>query len=226
MTFEGIEGSGKTTQCQRLAHLLRDEGYQVIVTREPGGTSFGEKIRTLLLRNISQNLPHDQLTPACEAALVFASRAHHVTHKMVPALSQGLIVLCDRFSDSTLAYQGYGRGLDLKKLRIFNDLVTDRLTPDHTYLLDIPVKQGLARRRKTRSQNRLDQESHSFHGRVRRGFLALAKLNSQRITVLDGRKSPEAIAAEVAATAHSIIRLKRRSRPGSLLHRHRTPVTA
>jgi dTMP kinase len=226
ITFEGIEGSGKTTQCQRLALLLRREGYQVIVTREPGGTSFAEKIRTLLLRDSSHKLHHEHLTPACEASLVFASRAHHVTHKIVPALSQGLVVLCDRFSDSTLAYQGYGRGLDLEKLSVFNDLVANWLTPDHTFLFDIPVKQGLARRMKARGQNRIDKESLSFHDKVRRGFLALAHINSQRITILDGRRSPEVIASEVAATTHSIITLKLKSQRRSLLHPHRTRVTA
>jgi dTMP kinase len=226
ITFEGIEGCGKTTQCQRLALLLRGEGYQVIVTREPGGTSFAEKIRTLLLRDSSQKLHPEQLTPACEAGLVFASRAHHVTHKIVPALSQGLVVLCDRFSDSTLAYQGYGRGLDLEKLIVFNNLATDWLTPDHTFLFDIPVKQGLARRKKARGQNRIDKESLSFHNKVRQGFLALAQMNSHRITVLDGRRSPEVIATDVSARTHSLITLKLKSQRKSLLHPHQTRVTA
>ncbi len=226
ITFEGIEGCGKTTQCQRLALLLRREGYQVMVTREPGGTSFAEKIRTLLLKDSSPKRDHEPLTPACEAGLVFASRAHHITHKIVPALSQGIVVLCDRFSDSTLAYQGYGRGMDLKKLIIFNDLVTNFLTPDHTFVLDIPVKQGLARRKKARGQNRIDKESLSFHNKVRRGFLALAQRHPQRITVLDGSKSPEAIATAVSARIHSLINMKLKSKRKFDLRPHRTLVTA
>jgi dTMP kinase len=226
ITFEGIEGCGKTTQCQRLAFILRREGYQVMVTREPGGTLFAEKIRALLLGDSTQKLPHEPLTPACEAGLVFASRAHHVTHKIVPALSQGMVVLCDRFSDSTLAYQGYGRGLDLEKLIVFNDLVTNWLAPDHTFLFDLPAKQGLARRKKARGQNRIDKESLSFHNKVRRGFLALSQVNSQRITVLDGRRSPEVIATEISATTHSLIALKLKSQRKSILIPHRTRVTA
>ena len=226
ITFEGIEGCGKTTQCQRLALLLRGEGYEVLVTREPGGTSFAEKIRTLLLKDSSPKLLDEPLTPACEASLVFASRAHHVTHKIIPALSRGLVVLCDRFSDSTFAYQGYGRGLDLEKLIIFNDLATNRLIPDHTYLFDIPVKQGLARRKKARGENRIDKESLSFHNKVRKGFLALAHMHSQRITVLDGRRSPEIISTEVSASIHTLITLKLKSQRNSIHPPHRTRVTA
>ena len=221
ITFEGIEGCGKTTQCQHLALLLRREGYQVMVTREPGGTVFAEKIRTLLLRESTQNIHQEPLTPACEAGLVFASRAHHITHKIIPALTQGLVVLCDRFSDSTFAYQGYGRGLSLEKLILFNNLVTNSLIPDHTFLLDIPVKQGLARRKRARTQNRIDKEALSFHNKVRRGFLALAEVNSQRITVLDGRRTPEDIATDVSAKTHSLIALKLKSQLRINLHRRR-----
>lgn len=226
ITFEGIEGCGKTTQCQRLALLLREEGYQVLVTREPGGTPFAERIRALLLKDSSSRILHEPLTPACEAGLVFASRAHHVTYKIIPALSQGLVVLCDRFSDSTLAYQGYGRGLDLEKLVVFNGLATNYLKPDHTFLFDIPVKQGLARRKKARGQNRIDKESISFHNKVRKGFLALAQMHSQRITVLDGGKSPDLIATKVLATTHSLITSKLKSQRRSHFHPHRTRVTA
>ncbi len=226
ITFEGIEGCGKTTQCQRLALLLRDEGYEVIITREPGGTSFAEKIRTLLLKDSSQKLLDEPLTPVCEAGLVFASRAHHVTHKIVPALSQGLVVLCDRFSDSTLAYQGYARGLDLEKLIAFNDLATNSLVPDHTFLFDIPAEQGLERKKKARGQNRIDKESLSFHNKVRRGFLALSKIHSERITVLDGRRSLEVIAEDVSAKTQSIITRKLKSQGTSFRIPHRPRVTA
>ena len=223
ISFEGIEGCGKTTQAQRLARLLQGEGMKILETREPGGTPFAEEIRNLLLKDILPKHRNEWVTPPCEAALIFASRAHHVTYRIRPALSQGLVVLCDRFSDSTLAYQGYGRGLDLKDLIHFNDFSTDQLSPDHTFLFDLPVKQGLARRRRASKQNRLDKESVSFHERVRRGFLDLARKHPTRITVLDGRKSPEAIATEVAATTHSIINLKMKPRVKTNLAQQGTP---
>ena len=226
ITFEGIEGCGKTTQCQRLALFLGREGYQVLVTREPGGTPFAERIRTLLLRDSTQKRGQEELTPACEAGLVIASRAQHVALKIVPALSQGLVVLCDRFSDSTLAYQGYGRGLNLENLHLFNDLAADSLAPDHTFLLDIPVKQGLTRRKRAKGENRIDKESFSFHNKVRRGFLALAQRHSERITVLDGRSSPEVIAGEVSTITQSLLTLKLKSQPRSLLHSDPNRVTA
>lgn len=226
ITLEGIEGCGKTTQSRRLAVFLRAEGYQIIETREPGGTPLGEEIRTLLLDSPGRHHRQQRLTPACEAALVFASRSHHVTHKIAPALSQGIAVVCDRFSDSTLAYQGYGRGLDLAELQAFNDVVTHGVKPDLTFLFDLPVKQGLARRHKTRNQNRLDRESLSFHERVRRGFLALARGNSHRIVVIDARKSPDLIAANVIAATRSLIARNITAQPGQTHRHHRTAMTA
>jgi len=198
ITFEGIEGCGKTTQCHRLAIGLRKEGFQVVETREPGGTFFAERIRSLFLKNAKGKGMSESLTPQCETALVLASRSQHITHTIVPALFEGHIVLCDRFSDSTLAYQGYGRGLDLHTLLAFNQFVTGGLTPALTFLFDLPVQQGLARRKGSGTSNRLDRERRAFHERVRQGFLHLAGINSDRMIVLNGRQSPEIIASQVA----------------------------
>ena len=197
-TFEGPEGSGKTTQCQRLARWLINRGQPVVVTREPGGTSLAEAIRELLLRqNHGSKGFKEVMTPECETALILAARSQHLAHVILPALQKGITVLCDRFFDSTLAYQGYGRGINLQVLTRFNTFVTAGIEPDLTFLLDLPVKAGLERRKKTRRQNRLDRESLAFHERVRRGFLALAQKNPARWRTLDGRCSPEQLAQDI-----------------------------
>lgn len=202
--MEGVEGSGKTTQLGRLAGRLRGEGYPVLVTREPGGTPVAEKLRALLLQTA-----RERMLPECEALLIFAGRSQHVAHVIRPALRQGAIVLCDRFSDSTLAYQGYARGLDLARLGAFDHFATQGLRPDLTLLFDVPVSRGLGRRaRERKGQNRLDREHRRFHRRVRSGYLDLAARHPRRIKVIDGRAAPEAVAARVAAIVHSY--LKRR----------------
>ena len=197
ITFEGIEGSGKSTQCQQLAATLASNGYSVLETREPGGTLCAERIRALLLDNAPKNQKQETLTPECETALVLAARSQHMTHQIRPALAKSTIVLCDRFTDSTLAYQGFGRKLDIEALRTFNYFVTQGLDPDLTFLFDLPVTQGLARRARTKNQNRLDRESQAFHSRVRRGFLKLATQFPDRIIVVNARHSPEQIAKTI-----------------------------
>lgn len=197
ITFEGMEGSGKTTQCHRLAKLLREEGHRVVETREPGGTPLAERIREILLGSSDQ--PAEPMTPECEACLVLACRSQHRMAVIEPALKEGAVVLCDRFSDSTLAYQGYGRGLDLATLRRLDRVATQGLIPDLTLLFDVPVPIGLARRRRESDLNRLDREASRFHERVRRGFLALAARHPRRIKVLDGRADPDRITGETAA---------------------------
>lgn len=207
ITLEGIEGSGKTTQLARLGKFLREKGYRVVETREPGGTPLAEQIREIML-NVPNHMPSEQLTarltermtPEGEAALVFAARAQHVTHVIKPSLKDGAIVLCDRFSDSTLAYQGYARGLDIRTLKTLNRFATGGLTPDLTLLLDLPVETGLARRRRHEAeQNRLDRETRQFHNRVRKGFLDLAAHEPRRIKLVDAAADPDRITADVAA---------------------------
>jgi dTMP kinase len=202
ITLEGPEGSGKSTQAIRLATALRQAGYSVVHTREPGGTPLAEAIR----HNLLSASPREPVTAATEALLILAARSQHVAHVIMPALQQGRIVLCDRFSDSTFAYQGYGRDGDMRWLRRSNTVASGGLAPDLTLLFDLPVSVGLARRRKARGkQNRLDRESERFHRKVRRGFLALARQAPHRITVIDATQRPDKIA--VAAQAVVLRRL-------------------
>ncbi|MGH7231997.1 MAG: dTMP kinase [Nitrospiraceae bacterium] len=205
ITFEGIEGSGKTTQLARLAKLLRELGYRVMETREPGGTPIAERIRELLLGMSLASGRHESapatepLTAECEAALIFAARSQHVAAVIEPALTEGAMVLCDRFSDSTLAYQGYARGLPLRTLHAMNRFATCGLTPDLTLLFDLPVAVGLKRRRQQGTQqNRLDRESARFHERVRKGFLDLHTRHARRIRLVDARADPDAVADKAA----------------------------
>ena len=193
ITLEGTEGSGKSTQAARLAEALRAEGYAVLLTREPGGTPAAEQLRAVLLKNNSESLAAET-----ESFVILAARRQHVDHVIAPALRQGAIVICDRFVDSTLAYQGYARGLELKTLRAMNRWATGGLTPDLTLLFDLPVATGLRRRqRDAAGQNRLDRETTRFHQRVRSGFLELARKEPRRIKPVNAARTPEKIADDV-----------------------------
>lgn len=222
ITFEGIEGSGKTTQLRRLTTLLRQDGYRVVETREPGGTSTAERIREILLRTPGKLPVTEPMTAACELYLILAARSEHVTHIIEPALQAGAIVLCDRFSDSTLAYQGYGRGLDRAMLRDMNRLATGGLEPDLTLLFDVPVSTGLSRRRKfALEQNRLDRETQDFHEKVRRGFLKLAAREPGRIKIIDGLPHPETVAVAVRSAVQAFLTKARTKRLRTVLHSQR-----
>jgi dTMP kinase len=193
ITLEGIEGSGKTTHASRLYQVLTANGYLVLPTREPGGTPIGERLRAVLLDHSTE-----PIAPETEAFLILAARRQHVDHVIRPALLQGRIVLCDRFFDSTLAYQGYARGLDLTLLRMMNTWATDNLVPDLTLLFDVPVTTGLRRRhRDAASQNRLDQETERFHRKVRAGFLRLARREPRRIKIVNATQPPDLTGATV-----------------------------
>ena len=177
ITFEGIDGSGKTTQLQRLGTFLREAGYDVLTTREPGGTPLGRQIRQALLDGESGSVD-----PLAELLLYAADRAQHVRQLIRPALLAGRIVLCDRFCDATIAYQGYGRGFAIDLITQLNQLATDGLTPDLTLLYDLPVEEGLARTRgrqtggtpgRENQADRLDREPLDFHRRVREGYHSL-----------------------------------------------------
>ena len=195
ITLEGIEGSGKSTQIRHLAEILTQSGYRVFQTREPGGTVTAETIRNILLTAS----PHEPVTPQTEALLIFAARCQHVTHLIRPALRRGTLVLCDRFSDSTFAYQGFARGLDLEWLRAANEVATGGLTPDLTLVLDLPVSVGLARRRADRGeQNRLDRETERFHRKVRRGFLTVAAEEPGRITIVNANRPAQEVQDELS----------------------------
>ncbi len=191
ITFEGPEGGGKSTQVHRLAARLADDGYAVWTTREPGGTRVGETIRPLLL---GKEAP--ALTAWAEALLFTAARAQLVEDVIRPRLVRGEIVICDRFSDSTLAYQGYGRGLDLVALRRLQAGVTDGLQPGLTLLLQIPVEAGLARI-PSAAQDRLDRETVAFHERVSAGYRQMAADEPHRWQEVDASASPDLVAASV-----------------------------
>lgn len=221
ITFEGIEGSGKTSQCARLAKRLREDNYRVVETREPGGTPLAEQIRDLLLAGPRTPGRPEHMAPASEALLILACRSQHVAQVIEPALHEGAVVLCDRFFDSTLAYQGYGRGLDLQALRILNRFATDGLTPDLTLLFDVPVTIGLSRRRRQErhhgiARNRIDRETRRFHDRVRKGFLELAADDPERIRVVDGSPDPEIVGNKVTSLVHRFLSAqpKKRLKPG------------
>ena len=194
ITLEGIEGSGKSTHIRHLAEELTRAGHRVLQTREPGGTASAEAIRQILL-SVST---HERITPLTEALLILAARCQHLTYLIRPALRQGTVVLCDRFSDSTFAYQGFARGLDLQWLRAANEVATGGLTPDLTLVLDLPVSVGLARRRAGRGQqNRLDRETERFHLKVRRGFLALAAEAPSRMTIVNANRPMQEVRHEL-----------------------------
>ncbi len=190
ITFEGAEGSGKTTQIRLLAAALARSGYRVVTTREPGGTRVGDAIRTLLLDH-----RHTEISPRAETLLFQAARAQLVDEVIHPALAAGSIVLCDRYADSTLAYQGYGRGQSLDTLKQLGDYATDHLQPTLTIYLDIDVSEGLARKRTAAPEewNRMENLDIAFHQRVRKGYLALAAAEPERWLVLDATQPIEAL---------------------------------
>jgi len=186
VVIEGVEGSGKSTLLSGLAKRLRDEGREVEVTREPGGTPLGDAAREIFLN------PSVSIAPLTESMLVNAARAQHVSEVIRPALAAGRIVLCDRFTDSTLAYQGYGRGLDLAALRTVCDIAAGGLSPDLTLLLDLPVAAARERMSERAAKtDRIESEGDAFHERVRQGFLELAR--SPHHCVLDAAQSPEQV---------------------------------
>jgi dTMP kinase len=186
VTFEGIEGAGKSTLLKLTEEYLRNRGYTVFSTFEPGDTELGRKIRELLLEP-SLEVP----SPESELLLYLADRAEHVQKKLIPALKQYKIVLCDRFSDSTIAYQGYGRGIDVDTLLKLDHYARKGLTPDLTILLDLDPEEGLSRNNRLGKGDRFEKESIEFHRRVREGFLQIAKREPQRIKVIDASQSIE-----------------------------------
>jgi dTMP kinase len=197
ITIDGVEGAGKSTQAARLADALRRDGREVVLTREPGGTELGRALRRMLLDDDSPGP-----TPETELLLYLADRAEHVRRLIQPALARGALVVADRFSDSTIAYQSYGRGLPLETVRRLDAFARGGVSPGLTFILDLPPDEGLARARSTGPADRLEREALDFHRRVRDGFLAIAATEPDRIVLLDAR-------LDIAELAHRIAELAR-----------------
>ena len=213
ITFEGLDGTGKSTQMEKLARTLRARGLVVVVTREPGGTPTGEKIRDVILDSATAGL-----SPMAEMALMFASRVQHIREVIEPALAEGKIVLCDRFTDSTEAYQGAGRKLGSKAVLELHRILCDDLQPELTVLMDSDVASSVerARRRNQKSakngrslkdENRFEQENRGFFGRVRNGYMAIARREPGRVAVIDARGTPSQTHAKILEVVCAKLRL-------------------
>jgi dTMP kinase len=206
ITFEGIEGSGKSTQILLLQQYLQSRGMRVVLTREPGGTAIGNQVRKILL-----DPANTALDPAAELLLYAASRAQHLREVILPALKGGMVVLCDRFSDATLAYQGYGRGLDLEMILSLDRLVTTGMRPDLTVLFDIDAAAGVARAhgrnrdRGLEAEARFENEEIAFHERVRQGYLTLVRQEPGRIRMVDASPPPEDVQKNVRIVVDEVL---------------------
>lgn len=201
ISFEGGEGAGKSTQISYLNEFLTRQGHAVLVTRQPGGTLYGKKIRELILSPDE----HESLSARAELFLYLADRAHHVDTVIRPALEQGQIVICDRYADSTLAYQGYGRQLDLTELKTLNQLATSGLQPALTIWLDIEPMAGRERILGRQALDRLEQEAMSFHHRVREGYLDLSRQEPARWRRLDASQSEAELQSQIQDLVNQLL---------------------
>ena len=195
ITFEGPDGCGKTTQMKLLAEYLEKKGEEVVLTREPGGKGLGEKVREILLNY------DGEVSDRCESFLFLADRAQNIDIIVNPAVKAGKIVLCDRHIDSTVAYQGYGRGLDIERINMLNNLATNGKKPDLTFVFDVDVETSM--KRVGKEKDRMESAGIDFHNRVRQGYLELAKQEPNRIKVIDATKSIEEIHDEVINILHT-----------------------
>ncbi|MFA5321290.1 MAG: dTMP kinase [Smithella sp.] len=210
ITFEGIEGSGKSTQIKLVAEYLNKENVPLIVTQEPSGTDIGRKIGDILF-----NREHEHICAETEMFLFCAARAQHVRQVIMPALEQNKVVLCDRFSDATYAYQGFGRGLNQEFIRLVNDYSAMLLKPDMTLLFDLPVEEGLKRATARNNQlkepaatDRFEREKVDFHRRIREGYLDILKKEPQRFRLIDASRDVEAIQKDVRRWIGDFVNLR------------------
>ncbi|MBP5343028.1 dTMP kinase [bacterium] len=187
ITFEGTDGSGKTSIIKEVERYLKIQGYNVVTTREPGGVAISEQVR-----NVIHDVNNTEMDPLCEAFLYAASRRQHLVQKVMPLLKEGIIVICDRYVDSSLAYQGYARGIGIEKVKEINEYAIDGIYPDLTIFLDVSPKLGIERimsNQKNHELNRLDKESINFHEKTHEGYLELVKMFPDRIKRVDGERS-------------------------------------
>ncbi len=195
ITFEGFEGSGKSTQARLLCRYLSEKKHDVLHIREPGGVGISEQIRGILL-----DVNNRHMASTCETLLYMAARAQLVSEKIIPALEKGITVVCDRFLDSTVAYQGYGCGVDIPTIKRIGRFITRGVRPDVTFLIDINVNEGL--RRTGCVKDRIEQRSLTYHNRVRRGYLDMSKKEPRRIILIDGRSDKDAIQSKIRDILH------------------------
>ena len=192
ITIEGTDGGGKSTQIERLVKYFESIGRQTVVTREPGGTSIGEKLRNILL-----DPENSEMTDLTEALLYAASRAQHIEEKIIPAVRAGKVVICDRFLDSSIVYQGYARGLDIEMIKTINSFAVDKIKPDLTLFFDIRPEIGILRKKNMHDLDRLEMEKLDFHNRVYEGYKAILKENPERIKRIDAERTVEEVYDEV-----------------------------
>ncbi|NIM03858.1 dTMP kinase [bacterium] len=202
ITLEGPDGSGKSTQSLLLAKYLKRKGHKVVRTREPGGTSIAEALRRIILN------PRNRISKVTEVFLYEAGRAQHTSELILPALREGKTVICERYADATLAYQGYGRKLDIQMVKELNRIGSFGLKPDLTILLDLDVREGLKRVRKTpgRRMDRMERESIRFHERVRKGYLEIASREPGRVKIIKVKKTPEKTHLEVVKVIEKLVK--------------------
>jgi dTMP kinase len=197
ITFEGADGCGKTTQIRLLDEYLRSKGFKTLLTREPGAKGLGEKLREILLNY------NGEVSPVCESFLFLADRAQHIDCIIKPAIEYGVIVLCDRHTDSTVAYQGYGRGLDINRIRELNKIAVGGVSPDLTIVFDVDVETSM--KRVGKEKDRMESAGVEFFERVRNGFLEIAKQEPDRVKVIDSTKSIESIHELVSELVKNVI---------------------
>lgn len=194
ISFEGTDGSGKTSVIKEVERYLKVAGYDVVTTREPGGVSISEQVR-----NVIHDVSNTDMDPICEAFLYAASRRQHLVQKVIPLLQQGKIVLCDRYIDSSLAYQGYARGIGIEKVKQINEFAIDNVYPDLTLFIDVKPEVGLERiyeHQQTHEVNRLDKESLDFHKKTHEGYMILTKMYPDRIKDIDGERPIKEVAMD------------------------------
>ncbi len=192
ITFEGVEGAGKTTNIAYIAEKIEDAGHQILLTREPGGTTLGEVIRDILISKDLPEMHHDT-----ELLLMFAARAEHLQRKIIPALAEGKWVLCDRFTDATYAYQGAGRGIDVKHIEILENLVQGSLRPDYTFLFDLDADVGIARAQSRGETDRFEQQHIDFFNRVRTQYLKIAGAEPDRYRVVNAQYDLQTVQQQI-----------------------------